>query len=381
MRKISANYIFPVTSKPIKNGIIVIDDNGAIVEIINSQQKEIAGVEFYNGVIVPGFVNTHCHLELSYLKDKIPEKIGHIQFIEQIVERINTIQSDISKIIEADKQMQKEGIVAVGDISNKEITAEIKRNSSIYYHTFVEIADFFNKKTMKKRLVYAEHLRSTFLFESIAPHSPYTSSLKLMKNIAKIKQETVSVHNQEAPSENEFYLSASGKMADFMRERGLIDELKSTEKSSLQSYLPLLLNDDKNIILVHNLYTSQDDIKFAENSSKNIYWTFCPNSNIYIQDKLPKIQLFIENKCKITLGTDSLATNNRLSIIEEMKRFIKIDFLEVLKWATINGAEALKVNDKFGSLEVGKKPGINLITNFNFNTMNLTEKSRVKKLT
>ena len=76
MRKISANYIFPISSKPLKNGILELDDSGKIINIIDTKGdlKESAGLEFYNGILVPGFVNTHSHLELSDLKEKIEEK-------------------------------------------------------------------------------------------------------------------------------------------------------------------------------------------------------------------------------------------------------------------------------------------------------------------
>ena len=78
MRKIAANYIFPISAKPLKNGIIELDDSGKIVNIIDTKGdlKESAGLEFYNGILVPGFVITHCHLKLSQLKEKMNEK-GH----------------------------------------------------------------------------------------------------------------------------------------------------------------------------------------------------------------------------------------------------------------------------------------------------------------
>ena len=84
MRKISANYVFPITSEPIKNGIIVLDDNNTIIEIIDNggELKETYNLEFYNGIIVPGFVNTHCHLELSHLKNTIVKGKGMPRFIE-----------------------------------------------------------------------------------------------------------------------------------------------------------------------------------------------------------------------------------------------------------------------------------------------------------
>jgi cytosine/adenosine deaminase-related metal-dependent hydrolase len=82
MRRLSAHYIFPVDTPPLKNGVIEIDDDGTILNIIDThgKNKESAGTEFYNGILVPGFINTHCHLELSYLKGKITPQKGLASF-------------------------------------------------------------------------------------------------------------------------------------------------------------------------------------------------------------------------------------------------------------------------------------------------------------
>ena len=142
IKKISAHYIFPVSSKPIKNGIISIDENGKILKIENPKGnfKEIANLEFYNGILVPGFVNTHCHTELSHLKEKIREKTGLPDFVSQI-SKIRVSKEEIIKkaIKTANQTMEFEGIVAVGDISNTNYSFETKKNSKIKYHTFLEV--------------------------------------------------------------------------------------------------------------------------------------------------------------------------------------------------------------------------------------------------
>jgi len=382
MRKISAQYIFPVTSKPLKKGIIIIDDKGKIIDIIDTkgELKETAGVEFFNGIIVPGFINTHCHLELSYLKEKIPKNTGHPEFIKQIIHNIKTIIPDIKIIEAADLQMQKEGIVAVGDISNVKLSFDVKRKSPIYYHTFIELADFFNEQKAEKDIANAEVLQKEISNTSIVPHAPYSCSPNFIAKTAGLTKNVYSIHNQEAKSEDEMYNNGSGDIFNLMTERDLISNFISTKKSSLQSYLSEIVRENLNILLIHNVYSSDEDIEFAEDLSDNIYWTLCPKSNRYIQDNLPNAQKFIKNNCKITLGTDSLATNDKLSILEEMKNFINFDFSEVLKWATLNGAKSLKIDDIYGSIEIGKTPGLNLISSFDFNNFKLKKNSKVEKI-
>jgi len=88
----------------------------------------------------------------------------------------------------------------------------------------------------------------------------------------------------------------------------------------------------------------------------------CPNANLYINDQLPAIDLFIKHNCEIVLGTDSLASNHHLSILEEIKtireRFPNIAADQLLQWATINGAKALQIDKLLGSFEPGKQPGV-----------------------
>jgi cytosine/adenosine deaminase-related metal-dependent hydrolase len=86
---------------------------------------------------------------------------------------------------------------------------------------------------------------------------------------------------------------------------------------------------------------------------------------LYIENELPNVQMFVENNCNIVLGTDSYASNNQLSIFAEIKtiqkHFPALPLETILQWATFNGAKAIGIEDKFGSLHVGKKPGIILL--------------------
>jgi cytosine/adenosine deaminase-related metal-dependent hydrolase len=137
-------------------------------------------------------------------------------------------------------------------------------------------------------------------------------------------------------------------------------------------------------MLVHNTYSTLEDINWAHLYSSVIYWCFCPNANLYIEDRLPDFQTFINSSCRIIIGTDSLASNHSLSVLEELKTisrhapYIKLDIL--LKWGTLSGADFFGWKQDLGSLEKGKRPGINLITDVNTETLALTETSTVKPL-
>ena len=391
MRFITADYIFPVTSPPVKNGIIVLDDDGTILEILSEQQKGSIKPEYYEGIICPGFINAHCHLELSYMKGLIMERTGLTGFISEFLQVRKQISGENiqDKIIEAEAEMITNGIVAVGDISNRNHSFATKADRKIYYHTFLEVFNInpqLAEEEFKKAFPLEEELKNKALSYSVTPHSPYSVSPKLFNLISEsaVKNKFIlSMHNQESESENELFLSRTGKMVKFFKGIGISDEhLYATGKSSLQSCLPLLPKRNK-ILLVHNTFTKREDIQFAHNYSKNIYWCFCPNANLYIENNLPQFKIFIDENAKCCVGTDSYASNWRLSILDELKTISKnapeIALQTLLEWATLNGAEFFGIKNQFGSIEKNKKPGLNLIENADLENLRLTEKSIIRK--
>jgi len=387
MKKISANYIFSGNSAPIKNGVVIYDANGTVEAVLNPEIDEInwEGIEKFEGVICPGFINTHCHLELSHLKDKIAEATALHGFVKEIVSiRDNFTEEQRLKAIEiADKEMWGNGIVAVGDISNGNSTFQQKLKSPINYHTFLEVFSL-NPTLANEVIAKATELKTSYHKQhriSIAPHAPYSMSARLMALVNEFSGTILTIHNQETQSENELFLEKSGKLYEQLS--SFSEDIKKwmpTGKNSLPSYLPNFYADKK-MLLVHNTFSSQGDIAFAKTYSNSIYWCFCPNANEYIEKRQPNYSLFKNEKC--TIGTDSLASNWRLSILDEIKTISKKDAsisLETLiKWATFNGAQFLGF-EKLGSIEKGKQPGLNLIKNLDLESLSLTENSSVSLL-
>ncbi len=391
-RKISAHYII-TDSEVIKNGIITIDKQGKIVDIqsLGNDIKEISGTEFYNGVLVPGFVNAHCHLELSHLKDKISRHTGLEGFISEIVNLRMSSDNEIAKYMQqADREMVKNGIVAVGDIANTSHSIETKMQSGIHYHSFVELFTSnlnITNNVFKAGLDLEQLFKESGLSASVTAHAPYSVNPKLFdlitSHLAKLKS-IISIHNQESEAENELYVNGKGALYDMFTSKKIdLASIPITGKSSLIS-IAANLNPDDNTILVHNTYTKSEDVEFVVDKLNKLYWCFCPNANLYIENRLPDIQLFRSKRQNICIGTDSLASNNRLSVLDELKlistAFPDIELPELISWASINGAKALNIDKFLGSFEIGKRPGINLIENINLNELKLTNESRVKKL-
>ncbi|MGE3824687.1 MAG: amidohydrolase family protein [Bacteroidia bacterium] len=220
---------------------------------------------------------------------------------------------------------------------------------------------------------------------SPVPQAPYSVSAKYFQIFSKTSPDKIlSIHNQESLEENLMFREKRGKIIELFSSLGMnFSDWKSSGKNSLESYLGFLPTVN-NLLLVHNTFTDSEDIKFAEGHSNNIYWVTCPNANLYIENKLSDYNLFIDAGAKMTIGTDSLASNHSLSILDEMKtissHFPELRLGMLLQWATLNGAKALGFQNEFGSFEKSKRPGVLLIENVNLDKILLTPKSKVKRL-
>ncbi len=372
----------------LRNKVLIVNEDGTIEGIVEETEAG-TGIENFAGIISPGFINCHCHLELSHLKGLIPEKTGLVDFVVKVVnERHFPEEQVLEAIRNAEDELIKNGIVAVGDICNNTITLSQKRQGRLHYYNFIEasgwLPDISEARFERAKDLIANFsiLNSQFLISnSIVPHAPYSVSENLWKNIQPFfEKKTVSIHNQETPFEDQFFIEGKG---DFNRMYLLMNidnnHHSPTGRSSLQSYFKNL-KKASTIILVHNTFSTQADVDYVNgewamvnsepglqtiNSKPETFFCLCVNANQYIEDALPPIELFRRNKLQIVLGTDSLASNWSLNILDEIKTIRKffplIPLEEMLQWATVNGAKALQMDDQLGSFEAGKKPGVLLI--------------------
>ncbi len=353
--------------------VLITDGVGVIVDIV-AENDAGEDIEKMNGILSPGFTNAHCHLELSHLKGHIPKHTGLVEFVFKVINERHFEETEILTAIEkAEQEMLHNGTVAVGDICNNLLTIPQKIKGNLRYHNFIEASGFAPQvaETRFKRAVdfytaYAEHFSST----SIAPHAPYSVSPELFAMINEFQgNNLLTIHNQETQYENEFSEKGTGDFLRLYEKLGVdISFFKPTGKTSLQTWLPHFTKQ-QSIILVHDVCTSEEDMVFTKqqtiNHQQQTFFCLCPNANLYISNMLPDVQMLMKYTDDIVLGTDSLASNDQLSILEEMKtlqaNFKQLELSTLLKWATSNAAKALRMYDKLGSFEKGKMPGVVLI--------------------
>ena len=373
-RKLKGDHLFDGHCFLPSNKVLITDSEGKIMDITNFAD---AGdeVENYKGIISPGFVNAHCHLELSHLKGIIPEKTGLIDFVFKVVTLRHSEEKKIIEAIDkAEKEMLENGIVAVGDICNNGLTVFQKLKKNLACYNFIETSGWLPQVASKRfdlsRFIYDE-FETNNLRASIVPHAPYSVSNDLWeKMIPYFKEKVITIHNQETKHEDEFFMEGKGdflKMYEMMHIDNSFYQAKKMR--SVESYFQKF-STASSVILVHNTFMQQEDINFInthKTSKQLVSFCLCPNANLYIENALPPVNLLLENNCNIILGTDSLASNHQLNLLEEIKtivkRFPQIKTETLLQWATINGAKALQMDEQLGSFEKGKTPGILLIKN------------------
>lgn len=377
-RKLKADHLFDGFEIFATEKVLILNKDNSIEDIV---EVEDAGgdIEEFPGIITPGFVNAHCHLELSHMKGLIPKGTGLVDFVFNIVSHRHVGEELQESIDQADENMYKSGISIVGDICNNASTLPRKSKSDIKYFNFIEASGWLpsvaQNRFERSKEIY-DAFRKISDHVSIIPHAPYSVSNALWKLITPYFTDTVlSIHNQETSSEDEFFMQGTG---DLQRMYNLMN-IRHTAyvpsgKSSLQTHFNKL-RTARSVILVHNTFTSGEDISHIKNEAQNqlVSLCLCVNANKYIENTLPDVEMLHQSGLNIILGTDSLASNDALDMVSEMKtiqsNFPSITLQEILRWATINGARSFQLENEYGRFMKGTKPGVTLITGLQENRL------------
>lgn len=391
VRRIAASYVYTLDAGPIKNGYVEYDDeNGEVLSVGKSSD----GDDIIPGALIPGFVNAHCHIELSHLHGKFRKGTGMAGFIDQINELRDWAGHDV-KVGLTRKWMDKmwnDGVSAMADISNDDSSFEVKKSHPMYTRTFLEV---FGSEPEMCEGVMAEVRELNRTADSYGidaaptPHSCYTMSPQLLSASAAAGLESgfLSYHSQESQEEEDLLMNGTGAMYE-NRKRSGMSTPPVTGGSSLKYFLERLAAAspapyEQNILLVHNVCLKQDDIDAVKKVMKNPYFAICPLSNVFIHNALPPVDLMRKNRLAIALGTDSLSSNDDLDMVKELaclhESFPEVPMEEMLEWACLNGARFLRKDDVMGSITPGKRPGIVLVTNIDKDGF-ITQDSRSERI-
>lgn len=390
MKRIAAKYLFPLeNSEPVLNGFVEVEDDGTVIRTGVCDDPS-AEENFLDGVLAPGLVNTHCHIELSYMWKLFRKGTGMAGFIDQInaLRDTSPLEEKLADIQHWMDHLWQQGVSAMGDISNCDDSFAIKAASPMYTRTFLEVFGTEPEdcaSVIEGVLKLKEKADACGIDAAPTPHSCYTMSPELVtaSSAEGLKSGFLSFHSEETDEEEEMLKSGSGRMWENRKAAGMSTP-PVTGNSSLLYFIDRLEKAhpapfDEHILLVHEVCMDQEGMDAVKKVMKNAYIALCPLSNLFIHNALPPVGLMRENGMKLTVGTDSLSSNDDLDMIAELRclqeNFADLKLGELLTWASRNGAEFLSVEDRYGRIAPGMKPGLVYIDNIG-EGLRLTPQSR-----
>lgn len=382
MKKYCPEYMLTETGRIASGKTVLVHCNGTIESVYNSIPEE-DNVIHLKGLLLPGLVNSHCHLELSWSKGLFPESLGIEQFYGAMrgvhAQRPDSTAEIIATAI---KQQYSNGVNVIADISNTAASCNAKSSSRIRFHTFVETFGM-NPAQATEKLSEAIELLPKFVTSSgnsasLSAHTLITLSDELMQNLMRKIAETNTLHSIH-------FLESEQEIAFFRQSKPIrnIHEEKHFTKSPHHSATLAaidLLPQKTPILFVHNTFADESDIDLLIKHFAEPWFCICPASNLYITGQLPKVPMIISKTENLVVGTDSLASNQSLNLLKEiditLKAFPEIEPETMLQAITINGARMLKIDDCYGSISPQKKPGLVLLENYQsglrtFSSLNL----------
>ena len=376
MKRIAAKYLYTLMSaEPVRNGFVELDDDGTVLRTGVCADPAAEPV-FCDGAVAPGFINAHCHVELSYMKGLFRKGTGMAGFIDQINELRDTksLEEKVRDLTVAMDSLWEQGVVAMADISNCDDSFAVKARHPMYTRTFLEVfgTEPEDCGAVMDGVRKLKQVADGFGIDAApTPHACYTMSPELVTavSVEGLKSGFLSFHSEETEEEEEMLKYGSGKMWENRKKAGM-SVPPVTGKSSLLYFIDRLLAGhpapfDEHILLVHEVCMDQEGIDAVKALLRHPFIALCPLSNLFIHNALPPVELLRSSGLKLTVGTDSLSSNDDLDMVSELfclqENFPQVPLGELLTWACRNGAEFLGKEDRFGTVEAGKRPGLVLI--------------------
>ncbi len=365
-----ARLLVPVSSPPVENGAVLvcggtITDAGSFKHVSRQAPPGTITMDHGDVVIIPGLVNCHCHLGLSWLQGQIPRSIGFPAWINRIMAHLfkdgKRMQADrfLESLRWGLELSKRVGVDLIGDVSNIPYPPGMKtgsRNDNPLIHLFLEKIHPF--PTHVDLFTDPKDKASFPPTWSYSAHSVYTCSRQALREIKRYCRERrlpFSIHVAESLEEMEFVQSGTGPIARILSDRG-----RKVEEFFRPAQSPVALLKEESLldgqtICVHCVFIGKGDLELI--TETGAWVCLCPKSNIYIHGSLPRADEIFDKTGKVCLGTDSLASNDNLSILSGLRvlhrNFPSIDPERLFRAATLEGARALGLGNRLGSLSPG----------------------------
>jgi cytosine/adenosine deaminase-related metal-dependent hydrolase len=365
-----ADWILPITADPIPNSWIALD-RGRIVAL--GRPHDGGGdniVDLGRSVVLPGLVNAHTHLELSYLRNAVPPAPRFLDWIRPLMARRREFPNPSDHAIleharTGIRESRASGTALVGDVSNTLVTVPLLVDAGMPGAVFYELLKF-NESDPVGRVQHARHQIDALpahegVRVSIAPHAPYSVAPLLFRAIrADLDRhpfDRSTVHLSESPDEVEFIQRGTGAWKTLLEEIGVWASDWRPPGTTPVAYLAEAGFLDRRVLVVHGVQCTRTDLSRLASIGASI--VSCPRSNRHVGVGSPPLAAFYDAGLNVAFGTDSLASVEDLNVFAELAEARRlapaVPASRLLESATLSGARALGFDDELGSIDPGKR--------------------------
>ena len=370
MIRVSADWILPIADAPIGGGVVTLDD-GRIVSVGARDGSE--DVALGRVAVLPGLVNAHTHLELSYLRQRIPPATDFLEWVKaMLAARAERSGGDEPAILDAAREAiqyaRATGTSLVGDVTNTLAAVPLLREAGMPAAVFFELIGFAGQnvdaQVESARAAIDALAPGDDVRISLAPHAPYSVAPALFgairRDLDSHDPAVSTVHLGESPEEIEFLRKGTGPWRTLLEGLGVWNAEWQVPRCSPVEYLAEMGFLNGSVLAVHGVQFDGADLDRLR--VLGVTLVSCPRSNRSVGVGSPPLDAFYAMDVDVAFGTDSLASADDVNMFNELAEARRIaprvPAQALLRSATLTGATALGFGDEFGSIEPGKRAAL-----------------------
>ncbi len=374
-----ARWVAPVSGPPIENGYVVTSDEYNCIIEVGSGQTARSGevIDFGDAVILPGFVNAHTHLALTALRGRVPFVGSFVEWIKSLRVASVVLNDEATFRASLDQGLRESlaaGVTTVADIGCGEATIAAWQRAAIRVFGFLEVLGMGPKRwgghsqsvEQAERDIRRAYQASGSVHLGLSPHAPYSTDRMIYKNAIQAGR-MVCTHLAETKEELQFLRDGTGLFRDLLEEWNLWDGSFTPPQCTPIEYMKMLKMFDIHPLfaplLAHVNYVTDTDLDLLARSPCSV--AYCPRTHRFFDHEPHRYRDMLARGINVCIGTDSLASNDTLSVLDEL-RFLRrqdsqTDGHQLLSMGTLAGARALHCEDQIGAIEPGKRADLAVI--------------------